>query len=159
MYMAAPTYEEIVEIIDFRLNQVIELLNEFEYELNACTSKELYDYLNGEKFKDSKITFRDRLGNEYLFLHSIIEIGELKGAGVEINPKTIVSTSKDVLYGAHLKAMDYELGYCLILEDFYWLKHRLAHLGQDIETDDYMPEELKEKAKEIYSSFLEYKDI
>jgi len=157
--MVAPSYEEIVEIIDFRLNQVVELLNEFEYELNACTSRELYDYLSGENFKDSKITFRDRLGNEYLLLHSIIEIGELKGTDVEINTKTIVSTPKDVLYGAHLKAMDYELGYCLILEDFYWLKHRLAHLGTDIKNDEYMPEELKEKAKEIYDSFLEYKDI
>ena len=105
------------------------------------------------------ITFRDHLGNEYLLLHSIIEIGELKGAGVEINLKTIMDTPKDVLYGAHLKAMDYELGYCLILEDFYWLKHRLAYLGRDIKTDEHMPEELKERAKEIYDSFLEYKDI
>ena len=157
--MAAPSYEEILEIIEFRLNQVIELLNEFEYELNACTSRELYDYLTGKKFKDSKITFRDRLGNEYLLLHSIIEIGELKGAGVEINTKTIMDTSKDVIYGAHLKAMDYELGYCLILEDFYWLKHRLAYLGQDIKTDELMPEEQKAKATEIHKSFLEYKDI
>jgi len=157
--MAAPSYEEILEIIEFRLNQVIELLNEFEYELNACTSRELYDYLNGKNFKDSRITFRDRLGSEYLLLHSIIEIGELKGAGVEINSKTIMDTSKDVLYGAHLKAMDYELGYCLILEDFYWLKHRLAYLGQDVKMDEHMPEELKERAKEIYDSFLEYKDM
>ena len=157
--MAAPSYEEILEIIEFRLNQVIELLNEFEYELNACTSKELYDYLTGENFKDTKITFRDRLGNEYLLLHSIIEIGELKGAGVEINTKTIIDTSKEVLYGAHLKAMDYELGYCLILEDFYWLKHRLDYLGKDINTDEHMPEEIKAKATEIHNSFLEYKDI
>ena len=157
--MAAPSYEEILEIIEFRLNQVIELLNEFEYELNACTSRELYDYLTGKNFKDTKITFRDRLGNEYLLLHSIIEIGELKGAGVEINTKTIMDTSKEVLYGAHLKAMDYELGYCLILEDFYWLKHRLDYLGQDIKMDEHMPEENKAKATEIYDSFLEYKDI
>ena len=157
--MVAPSYEEILEVIEFRLNQVIELLNEFEYELNACTSRELYDYLTGTNFKDSRITFRDRLGNEYLFLHSIIEISELKDAGVEINSKTIMEAPKDVLYGAHLKAMDYELGYCLILEDFYWLKHRLAHLGRDIKTDEHMPEELKGRAMEIYNSFLEYKDM
>ena len=157
--MVAPSYEEILEVIEFRLNQVIELLNEFEYELNACTSRELYDYLTGTNFKDSRITFRDRLGNEYLFLHSIIEISELKDAGVEINSKTIMDAPKDVLYGAHLKAMDYELGYCLILEDFYWLKHRLAHLGRDIKTDEHMPEELKGRAMEIYNSFLEYKDM
>jgi hypothetical protein len=157
--MAAPSYEDILEIIEFRLNQVIELLNEFEYKINACTSRELYDYLTAEKFKDSTITFRDRLGNEYLLLHSIIEISELKDAGVEINTRTIVDTNKEVLYGAHLKAIDYELGYSLILEDFYWLKHRLAHLSNDIETDEYMPENLKTRALETLNSFTEYKNI
>jgi hypothetical protein len=156
--MAAPAFEEIAEIIEFRLNQVIELLNEIEYELNTCTPQELYDYLTGENFKDSKITFRDRLGNEYLFLHSIIEISGLKDAGVEINSKTIKSTSKEVLYDAHLKAIDYELGYSLILEDYYWLKHRMTQLEQDIKNDKHMPESLKERAQEIYDSFLEYKD-
>ena len=157
--MAAPSYEEIKEIIEFRLNQVIELLNEFEYELNACTPRELYDYLNGENFRESRITFRDRLGNEYLLLHSIVEISELKDAGLEINTKTLVTAPKNIVYGAHLKAMDYELGYSLILEDFYWLKHRLAYLGRDIKTDEFMPEEVKERALETYNSFLEYKDI
>ena len=157
--MAAPSYEEIKEIIEFRLNQVIELLNEFEYELNACTPRELYDYLNGENFRESRITFRDRLGNEYLLLHSIVEISELKDAGLEINTKTLVTAPKNIVYGAHLKAMDYELGYSLILEDFYWLKHRLAYLGRDIKTDEFMPEEVKERALETYNSFLEYKDM
>jgi hypothetical protein len=157
--MAAPSFEEIQEIIEFRLNQVIELLNEFEYELNTCTTRELYDYLNGENFKESRITFRDRLGNEYLLLHSIVEISELKEAGLEINTKTLVVAPKDIVYGAHLKAMDYELGYSLILEDFYWLKHRLAYLGRDIKTDEFMPEEVKERALEIYNSFIEYKDL
>lgn len=156
--MAAPSFEETAEIIEFRLNQVIELLNEIEYELNTCTPRELYDYLTGENFKESKITFRDRIGNEYLLLHTIIELSELKEAGVEINAKTIKNTQKDVLYEAHLKAMEYELGYSMILEDFYWLKHRLAQLGQDIKTDEYLPESLKERALEIYDSFLEYKD-
>ena len=156
--MAAPPFEEIAEIIEFRLNQVIELLNEIEYELNTCTPQELYDYLTGENFKDSKITFRDRLGNEYLFLHSIIEISALKDAGVDIDKKTLKSTPKEVLYDAHLKATDYELGYSLILEDYYWLKHRMAQLDQDIKNDEHMPESLKERALEIYDSFLEYKD-
>jgi hypothetical protein len=156
--MAAPPFEEIAEIIEFRLNQVVELLDEIEYELNTCTPRELYDYLTGKNFKDSKITFRDRLGNEYLFLHSIIEISGLKDAGVEINQKTITNTPKEVLYDAHLKATDYELGYSLILEDYYWLKHRLGQLGQDIEMDEHLPESLKERAKEICGSFQEYKD-
>lgn len=156
--MAAPPFEEIAEIIEFRLNQVIELLSEIEYELNTCTPQELYDYLTGKKFKESKITFRDRLGNEYLFLHSVIEISALKDAGVEINSNTITKSSKETIYESHLKAIDYELGYSLILEDFYWLKHRLAQLGRDIKSDENMPESLKEKAKEIYDSFLEYKD-
>jgi hypothetical protein len=157
--MVAPPIEETEEIIQFRLNQVYELLNEFEYELNTCTSRELYDYLTGENFKESRITFRDQVGNEYLLLHTIIEISELKDAGIEINTKTRAETPKEVLYEAHLKAMDYELGYSLILEDFYWLKHRLAYLGRDIKNDEHFPESLKERALEIYDSFIEYKDM
>ncbi|MCJ7732715.1 hypothetical protein MUP51_10415 [Candidatus Bathyarchaeota archaeon] len=157
--MAAPPYEEIEEIIEFRLNQVFELLNEFEFELNTCTPRELYDYLTGENFKETKMTFRDWIGNEYLLLHSIIEVSELKEAGVEIGPKTIMEASKEVLYGAHLKATDYELGYSLVLEDFYWLKHRLAYLVRDIKNDKYLPESLKERAMEIYDSFTDYKDF
>lgn len=156
--MAAPPFEEIKEIIEFRLNQVFELLNEFEFELNTCTPQELYDYLTGENFKDSKITFRDRLGNEYLLLHTIIEISSLKESGVEINKKTRMVASKEVLYDAHLKAMDYELGYSMILEDYYWLKHRMSYLARDIKTDPDFPESLKEQAKEIYDSFSDYKD-
>ncbi len=156
--MVTPSYEEIQEIIEFRLDQVIELLNEFEYEFNECTPKELYDYLTGENFKETKITFLDRIGNEYLFLHSIIEISELKEAGIEINNKTIVDTPKEVLYSAHLKAMDYELGYSLILEDYYWLKHRLAQHARDIKNDVNMPDSLNGKAMEIYDTFIEYKD-
>jgi len=156
--MSAPAYEEIEEILEFRLNQVIELLNEIEYELNPVTPREIYDYLTGETFKESEITFRDRVGNEYLLLHTIIEISELKSMGVEINSKTLVETPKDTLYSAHLKAMDFELGYSLILEDFYWLKHRLAQLGRDLENDEFMPEGLKERGREIYNSFLDYKD-
>ena len=156
--MAAPPFEEIKEIIEFRLNQVFELLNEFEFELNTCTPQELYDYLTGENFKDSKITFRDRLGNEYLLLHTIIEISSLKESGVEINKKTRMAASKEVLYDAHLKAMDYELGYSMILEDYYWLKHRMSYLARDIKTDPDFPESLKEQAKEIYDSFSDYKD-
>jgi hypothetical protein len=46
----------------------------------------------------------------------------------------------------------------LILEDFYWLKHRLAMLGEDIKSDKNMPDAVKENAQEVYDSFLEYKD-
>jgi hypothetical protein len=157
--MVAPPYEEIEEIVEFRLNQVYELLNEFEYEINTSTSKELYNYLNGKNFKESRITFRDRLGNEYLLLHTIIEISELKEAGIIIDTNTLMNTSKEILYGAHLKAMDYELGYSLILEDFYWLKHRLEYLGKEIKNDEHLPESLKARALEIHNSFLDYKDV
>ncbi|MFW6108992.1 MAG: hypothetical protein ACOC6N_00935, partial [archaeon] len=58
----------------------------------------------------------------------------------------------------HLKAMDYELGYSLILEDYYWLKHRLGQHARDIKNDVNMPDSLKGKAMEIYDSFIEYKD-
>lgn len=155
--MEAPPFQEVQEVLEFRANQVYELLEEFKYEFKRCTPQELYQYLVGESKRDPSQTFRDRLGNEYLLLHTIIEISELKEAGLEVNEETPMKAPPEKLLDAHLKATDYELGYSLILEDYYWLKHRLAHLGREIKAGRYSGG-LREKALEIYRSLLEYKD-
>ena len=62
------------------------------------------------------------------------------------------------MYEAHLKAADYEMGYALLLEDYYWMKHRLGYLVRMIEGDEGLPEALKAAAIQIYDSFKPYKD-
>ena len=156
--MASPSYDEVKEIVEFRLNQTHELLEEFEYDLHKCTPEEFYAFLLGDKIANKRVTVRDILGSEYLMLHVAVEISEFIKMGIEIGEKTVSGNPPEKVYEAHLKAADYEMGYALLLEDYYWMKHRLGYLVRMIEGDEDLPEALKAAAIQIYDSFKPYKD-
>lgn len=156
--MASPPYDEVKEIVEFRLNQTHELLEEFEYDLHKCNPKEFYAFLLGDKIANKRVTVRDILGSEYLMLHVAVEISEFIKMGIEIGEKTVSGNPPEKVYEAHLKAADYEMGYALLLEDYYWMKHRLGYLVRMIEGDEDLPEALKAAAIQIYDSFKPYKD-
>lgn len=154
--MAVPSYDELAEMIEFRLNQTFELLDEFEYEVNKCTPEEFYAFLSGDKISNERVTLRDIVGNEYMMVHVVVEISELKLRGLEIGNKTVSDTDKEKLYESHLKAADYEMGYAMLIEDYYWMKHRLEYLVNMIENDMNLPESLKPVANTIYENFKPY---
>ena len=154
--MAVPPYEELAEMLEFRLNQTHELLDEFEYEVNKCTPEEFYAFLSGDKITNERVTLRDIIGNEYMMVHVVVEISELKEMGVNIDKNTVSTTDKEKLYEAHLKAADYEMGYALLIEDYYWMKHRLEYLVGMIENDKNLPESLRPAADTIFESFKPY---
>jgi len=156
--MASPSYDEVKEIVEFRLNQTHELLEEFEYDLHKCNPEEFYAFLLGDKIANKRVTVRDILGSEYLMLHVAVEISEFIKMGIEIGEKTVSGNPPEKVYEAHLKAADYEMGYALLLEDYYWMKHRLGYLVRMIEGDEDLPEVLKAAAIQIYDSFKPYKD-
>lgn len=156
--MASPPYDEVKEIVEFRLNQTHELLEEFEYDLKKCSPDEYYAFLLGDKIANKRVTVRDILGSEYLMLHVAVEISEFIKMGIEIGEKTVSGNPPEKVYEAHLKAADYEIGYALLLEDYYWMKHRLGYLVRMIESDEDLPEALKPVAIQIYDSFKPYKD-
>ena len=87
--MASPPYDEIKDMIEFRLNQTYELLEEFDYKINKCTPEEFYAFLSGDKISNERVTIRDIVGNEYMMVHVVVEISELKGLGFEITEKTV----------------------------------------------------------------------
>ncbi len=157
-YMASPPLDEIQEMIEFRLNQTHELLEEFEYELNKCTAEQFYGFLAGGKITNERVTLRDIVGNEYMMVHVVVEISELMRMGVEIGEKTVPETDVEKLYEAHLRAADFEMGYAVIIEDYYWMKHRLAYLVRMIKNDEKIPESIKPAALKIYDSFKAYKE-
>ena len=154
--MAVPPYEELEEMITFRLTQTNELLDEFEYEVNKCTPEEFYAFLSGDKISNERVTIRDIVGNEYMMVHVVVELSELKRQGLEIGAKTVADTDKEKLYEAHLRAADYEMGYAMLIEDYYWMKHRLEYLVSMIENDKNLPESLKPVASKIYENFKPY---
>ena len=157
--MASPPYDEIKDMIEFRLNQTYELLEEFDYKINKCTPEEFYAFLSGDKISNERVTIRDIVGNEYMMVHVVVEISELKGLGFEITEKTVSSSDNMKLYEAHLKAADYEMGYALLIEDYYWMKHRLEYLARLIKDDARLPESMKPVAMQIYDNFKEYMDF
>ena len=154
--MAVPPYKEIQEMIQFRLSQTNELLDEFEYEVIKCTPEEFYNFLSGDKISNEKVTMLDIIGNEYMMVHVVVELSELKRKGLTIGEKTVSDTDKETLYEAHLRAADYEMGYAMLIEDYYWMKHRLEYLVNMIEKDKNLPESLKPAATTIYENFKPY---
>ena len=132
--MVTPSYDDMKEMIEFRLNQTYELLEEFDYDLIKCTSEEFYAFLSGDKISNERITLRDIIGNEYMMVHVVVEISELKTMGLEINDKTVPGTKKESLYEAHL------------------------YLDRLIKEDMNLPEILKPVATLIYDNFRPFKD-
>ena len=157
--MGGPSFDEVKENIEYRLGQVYELLEELEYQLNKCTPRELYDYMTGETFTGDKITLLDVIGNEYLLLHEAYEISELKRLGVEVGVNTLMESPKEKIYEAHLNAMEFELDYALLLEDYYWLKHRLGHHEDVVNDDSWIPDNQKPRAREILENYTQYRGL
>ena len=157
--MGSPSFDEVKENIEYRLGQVYELLEELEYQLNKCTPRELYDYMTGETFTGDKITLLDVIGNEYLLLHEAYEISELKRLGVEIGARTLMEASKEKIYEAHLNAVEFELDYALLLEDYYWLKHRLDRHEDVMNDDQWIPDKQKPRAREILENYTQYRGL
>lgn len=156
--MSTLAFESIKNAIEYRLDQIYEILGELEYEYIKCSALEFYDYVIGETFTEGRVTMRDILGNEYLMLHETVEISELKKNGIEINQKTIINSNKETIYTCHFYAMGFELDYSLLLEDFYWLKHRLGYHEKIIGDKLNLPNRLKDRGNEIFNAFEQYMD-
>jgi hypothetical protein len=140
--------------IECRIRQAKEALKEFGYEAAHVSSKEFYDYMTGEIFSDDSTTLRDVLNNEYIMIHELVEISELKRIGRKIDKHVIMETPKIPFYTAHFDAMEIELKYALHKHDTYWTKIRLRQYKEDIVDDDpNLPEELRPRAKEIYEKY------
>ncbi len=156
--MKHPPFNQVSESIEYRLAQVFEVLRELEVEHNKCTAKQLYDYLTGETFSGEKTILREVIGNEYLLIHEAMELSELIKQGVQIDIRTLMEAPKEKIYEAHLNAMSLELEYALLLEDYYWLKHRLGHHEKVVKEDSWLPGSYKEKAREILNHYGQYRD-
>jgi hypothetical protein len=157
--MDSPSFDEVKDSIEYRLGQVYELLDELGYQLSRCTPMEFYDYMTGETYTGDKITLLDVIGNEYLLLHEAYEISELKRLAVAIGVNTLMESPKEKIYEAHLNAMEFELNYALLLEDYYWLKHRLGHHEDVVNDDPWMPESQKPRAREILENYVQYSGV
>jgi len=103
--------------INARIRKAAEALKQFGYETVDVSAKEFYDYMTGEIFSDDPTTIRDVLGNDYIMIHELVEISELKKIGRKIDRHVIVETPRIPFYTTHFNAMETELKYALYKGD------------------------------------------
>jgi hypothetical protein len=116
--------------------------------------QEFFDYMTGEIFSEDPTTLRDVLGNEYIMVHELVEMSELKKMGRTIDKRVIVDSPKTTIYTAHFAAMETELSYALQKGDTYWARWRLkTHKTSVLDDDPNLPEELRPRAQEIFKRF------
>jgi hypothetical protein len=140
--------------IDVKIRHAREALEQFGYGSVDVSAEEFYDYMTAEIFSDDPTTLRDVLGNEYIMIHELVEIGTLKKTGRKIDKRVIMETPKIPFYTAHFSAMETELKYALYKGDTYWAKIRLKqHKESVLDDDPNLPEELRPRAEEIYEEY------
>lgn len=140
---------EIVE----RLDTTIRIVKDLGYEPENVSAKEFHDYLTGEIFSEDKTTLSDILGNEYYMVHEVVEISELKKAGLKIHKQVIVESPKEVIYKAHFYAQEFEMDYAVRKRDYFWMKERLDQHRKVLYDDPNLPNGLKSEALRICEKF------
>jgi hypothetical protein len=146
--------EDLSEKIEARILKARKALERIGYTPEDISAKEFYDYMNGEIFSEDSTTLKDVLGNEFLMVHELSEMSELKKMGRAIDTRVIVDSPKTVIYEAHLKAMELELEYAIFKKDYFMVKVRLKQHKESVLNDDpNLPEKLRPRAKEIFRKF------
>ena len=154
--MKSPSFSMIQREISQRLNETFHILHEIGYDLETCSVREFYDYMTGEIFSEDEITLKAVLENKYLMIHEVVEISELKKMGLSIDTRVIVDSRKEVIYSAHLYAMDFELCCIQSDNDHEWLKKRIDAHYRVLTSDPWLPVSLKPRAQEIWDKFKHY---
>jgi hypothetical protein len=146
------SYADVQNKIIRKLKEATAKLREFGYESQSISPKEFYNYLTGETPTGDTITIADILGNEYLIIHEVVEISELKKMGIPINKQTAMITFPDRSYDTHYTATECELDYALNSKNFDWLEIRIKHARSWLEDED-LPQHLQPRYKALIEKF------
>ena len=129
-------------------------LNSIGYAVKEVSAKEFYDFMTGEIFSEDTTTLNQVLRNDYLMIHELVEISELKNMGKTIDKRVIVESPKTVIYEAHLTAIEKELEYALCKGDYAWVEIRLKqHRESVLEDDPNLPQKMRPRAQAIFQKF------
>lgn len=144
----------MLDEINVKIKIAKKALKRLGYVAADVSGREFYDYMTGEIFSDDPTTLRDVLGNEFIMIHELVEISELKKMGARINKRVIVDSSKTMIYTAHFAAMETELNYALLRGDTFWAKFRLnQHETSVLDDDPNLPEEMRPRAEGIWKKY------
>jgi len=147
------SYSDLHDRIATKLKEAQERLKEMAYESRQISPREFYDFMTGETPTGDTINILNVLDNEYLMIHEVVEISELKRMGILIDKQTVMRIFPEV-YEPHYTATEFELDYALDKNDHNWLKIRIEHAKSWLE-DDNMPQHLVERYKAMIKRFSE----
>jgi len=143
--------KQLLERIRARINEISEILKENGYEPEKISEEEFYQYLTGETPYKEKYTLEDVLKDNFLMLHEVVEISELKRMGIPVNKRTVIEFHSKA-YEAHLTATDVELSYAFKVKNFSWIRTRLEHL-RTWEEDELLPPDLLPKVRQLLRKY------
>lgn len=146
------SYSDLLNDMILKLEEASKKLKERGYTSCHISPREFFDYMTGETPTGDIITILDVLNNEYLMIHEVVEINELKERGVPIDKRTVLMIHPD--YESHYTATEYELDYALDKGDFDWLRIRINHAKSWLEDPD-MPQHLIPRCKAIIKRLSE----
>ncbi len=146
------TYRGLLGRITVRLKETTKRLNELRYKCQDISPKEFYDYMTGETPTGDTITISDVLDNDYLMIHEVVELSELKRLGTDIDTKTVMNAYPELTYETHYTATRYELDYALAKKDYNWVKVRMNHAKSWLK-DPNMPRHLAPRYKAMMQEF------
>ena len=141
--------------ISVKISETVEILKKLGYTCEDVSPREFHDYVTGETPTGDTITLEDILQNEYLMVHEIVEISELKKKGIPITKQTIMDFYPKTTYEVHLTATEYELTHALNKKDYAWIKLRMAHAKNWLR-DKNLPKELLPRCKSLIKKFAKY---
>lgn len=144
----------MLEEIGEKIGEATLLLEGLGYDCLRINPEELFNYLAGETPTGDRTTLPEILSNEYLMIHELVEICELKKMGAPIDRHT-VTNYHPVVYEAHLVAAYWELRYALKMRDYAWMRKRLED-ARSWERDELLPEHLRPRCRELLAEYSKY---
>lgn len=138
--------------ISAKIRKARNALRQIGYNAEKVLAKEFYDYMTGEIFSEDTTILLDVLGHEFIMVHEVSEITELKKMRRKIDKRVIVDSPKTVIYEAHFNAL--EPKYALFKKDYFWMKIRLKqHTESVLEDDPNLPETMRSRGEDLYAKF------
>ncbi len=138
--------------VSLKLKRAVEIARSLGYYCEDISPREFYGYMTGKTVSGDKMPLEEVLTNEFLMLHEVIEISELKKKGITIGEMTIVNYHPKTIYEAHITATEYEIKHALNKGDLAYVKLRLLHIREWLE-DENLPKELDPKLKSMVEKF------
>jgi hypothetical protein len=134
-----------------RIREASEILRTLGYLPEPITVREFLDYLTGETLTGDTTTPEDILANDYLMIHELVEISELKRQEIPVDTHTMKNHSYHT-YAAHLIATDWEFSYAVTKGDTQWLQKRLT-IATCWFDDPFLPQTLEPQYRRLLQKY------